>query len=96
MRDTFGRERARETLGGKNKMTNFKRFCQIGTCGHATSKAYARAHNDMCKACNEGTAYRGPKCPDCDGPIDAWKLAKGYHCDGCTRRVEMTGGGYGY
>lgn len=29
-----------------------------------------------------------PKCPDCGGPIAAWKLRKGYHCDSCTRAIE--------
>lgn len=74
-------------------MSNFKRFCTSCTrCGGNTSKAYARQHEGLCKTCVEPDApYSGPKCPDCGGPISARQLAKGYHCDACTRATDPIG-----
>ena len=58
------------------------------SCGARTSKAHARSHNGKCKLCAAGL---GPRCPDCGGPINAWKLRKGYHCSACTRNAEGPG-----
>jgi hypothetical protein len=70
------------------------RFSQYLTncvaCGSNTSKKYAREHAGKCKGCETGV-YSGPKCPDCDGPIERWKLAKGYHCSRCTREADPEG-----
>lgn len=71
--------------------TNFERFCiRCVDCGATTSKAYARAHNGQCKSCVTGV-YHGPKCPDCGGPISSYKLARGYHCDACTKQADPIG-----
>jgi hypothetical protein len=47
-----------------------------------------------------GAASSGRHCPDCSGPISAWELRKGYHCQNCTRAEEGPGYtgefGYGY
>ena len=55
------------------------------SCGARTSKAHAKAHGGKCKSCATGAI---PRCPDCGGPIDAWKLQAGYHCSACTRNAE--------
>jgi reverse gyrase len=77
-------------------MTRFQQFCTTcSNCGGSTSKAYARQHDGKCKACASGLErsfeYRGPKCPDCGGPISSWKLKQGYHCDECTRATDPIG-----
>lgn len=74
--------------------------CQ--NCGGTTSKSFAHQHGGYCKACatigatNAGVEMKpqGPKCPDCGGPISAYNLRKGYHCDACTRAIE--GPAYSY
>lgn len=58
-------------------------------CGGTTSKSFAKHNDGNCKTCITGQpSTSGPKCPDCDGPISAWKIRKGYHCDACTRAIE--------
>lgn len=58
-------------------------------CGGTTSKGFARHNDGQCKTCVTGEApANAPKCPDCGGPIAAWKIRKGYHCDACTRAIE--------
>lgn len=65
-----------------------------GKCRRYTSKKYARANRGLCKSCATGQTtdeYHGPKCPDCGGPISAYKLRQGYHCDACTRQTDPIG-----
>jgi reverse gyrase len=74
--------------------SNFKQYCtRCSNCGGNTSKHYARQHDGKCKLCATGieSPYRGPKCPDCGGPISRYQLAKGYHCDACTRQADPVG-----
>lgn len=72
-------------------MTKFQQFCvNCSACGAGTSRKYAKEHDGKCKSCVTGV-YSGPKCPDCGGPIEAWKLAKHYHCSRCTREADPEG-----
>lgn len=72
-------------------MSAYRQFCTTCLqCGGNTSKAYARAHDGLCKTCTTDV-YSGTKCPDCSGPISTWKLSQGYHCDSCTRRADPLG-----
>jgi zinc-ribbons len=64
---------------------------RCNACGNSTSKQYAREHNGKCKACAEEGTTQGARCPDCGGPIERWKLAKGYHCSRCTREADPQG-----
>lgn len=58
-------------------------------CSDTTSKSFAKHNDGYCKACVTGQpSASGAKCPDCGGPIAAWKIHKGYHCDACTRAIE--------
>ena len=60
-------------------------------CGHITSRSYAKAHNQLCKACATGeeTTYR---CPDCgEKRLTAFQKNHGYHCDSCTRNADPVG-----
>ena len=73
-------------------MSRFSKFQQeCSTCGALTTKKYAREHDGNCKTCFTGVAPDGPKCPDCGGPIEAWKLKKHYHCSNCTREADPEG-----
>jgi hypothetical protein len=59
-------------------------------CGSNTNRKYAREHDGHCKTCATGQTFgRGSKCRDCGGPISAYLLRQGYHCDACTRQVEQ-------
>lgn len=71
---------------------NPKTFLTPCACGAKTTKKYAREHGGKCKGCaNPDAAYTGPKCPDCGGPISKADLAKGYHCQACTREADPAG-----
>lgn len=62
---------------------------KCNTCGGNTSKAYARQHGGQCKKCADPDS--AAKCPDCGGPISKSDLAKGYHCQVCTREADPVG-----
>ena len=85
LRFYFRLERMMITMGRYNKyLTN------CVSCGEATTKHFARSHEAKCKACFSGVE---PKhvCPDCGGPISAWKLRQSYHCESCTRQADPVG-----
>jgi hypothetical protein len=75
-------------------MANFKRFLtQCADCGNNTSKSFARANSGKCKACVTGIEpeYRGPKCPQCDAPISAYKARHRYVCESCVQENDPIG-----
>lgn len=60
-------------------------------CGSDTSKAHARAHDGLCKACVTGVPTAG-LCPDCgQHRLTAYQKRHGYHCDACTRTADPVG-----
>jgi len=72
-------------------MDNRRFLIRCTTCGCNTSKKHAREHEGKCKFCTTGKAPSSAKCPDCGGPIERWKLAKGYHCSACTHEADPAG-----
>jgi formylmethanofuran dehydrogenase subunit E len=74
-------------------MPHYQQFCtQCNQCGSTTSKSYARQHNGMCKGCAQPDApYTGPKCPQCGGPISAYKARNHYVCESCVRVNDPIG-----
>jgi predicted RNA-binding Zn-ribbon protein involved in translation (DUF1610 family) len=79
-------------------MTKAKMYCApCKACGLLTSKAHARTHDGLCKACVTGTprderSERSFPCPDCGvGRVSAYQKSRGYHCDACTRETDPEG-----
>jgi uncharacterized CHY-type Zn-finger protein len=76
-----------------------KQFLTRCRCGATTSKAYARAHGGLCKACATGEPSE-PKdiskhpllCPTCRERLrTSYQKAHGYHCDACTKEADPAG-----
>jgi len=84
-----------------HRYSNFARFCTTCvSCGGATSKTYAKAHDGRCKACVAGTQPDGSVdirnhpmlCPDCrEHLLTPYQKKHGYHCDHCTREADPEG-----
>lgn len=77
-------------------MSNFKTFCtNCVLCNGATSKAYARKHDGLCKSCVTGVPTDTKEktlCPDCgEHYLTPYQLAHHYHCDHCTREADPIG-----
>lgn len=78
---------------------SFKTYCVKCPCGATTSKAYARTHNGLCKACATGTqpeqrdiSKHPLLCPDCqENLLTPYQKANHYHCDACTRNADPMG-----
>jgi hypothetical protein len=78
----------------------YKKFCQACTaCGATTSKAYARLHEGLCKAClasdRTGQSIGQNKsllCPDCGvNYLTPYQKKHNYHCNACTREADPEG-----
>lgn len=76
---------------------NYKQFCVKCTgCQGITSRAYARAHNGLCKTCVTGEPKKAnPRytCPDChrENALTEYQVKNRYHCDACTRKTDPQG-----
>jgi len=97
----FSRNRVYLTSCRKCGSTTSKSFARHndGHCKNCTKPRCSAEYNHHCASPGQPCATHrpagsgledrpGPKCPDCGGPIAAWKLRKGYHCDDCTRAIE--------
>jgi hypothetical protein len=75
-------------------VNNKQYLTRCGKCGCATSKKYAREHQNQCKGCAEPDAPRvdrGPKCSQCGAPISWFKKRHGYVCEGCYAQNDPVG-----
>jgi hypothetical protein len=73
-----------------------KSFAKLheGKCKNCSLPRCSAAYNEHCMTPGQPCGVHTPAdsrvlvCPDCGGPISAYNLSKGYHCNACTRAIE--------